>query len=507
MELKIALVGKGSGWIQILDQIGINYDILEDVSREILIKYPVAILTESATDREVNILKNYVETGGFILTSVGGFYRNRNFKNIKTKFVKYLIPDKTGYFNTSELVDLRTYINFLNDAHHLKSNIGLYTTSVLSIGDGKMVVLPFDAGKMYEDVTSRQKSFYFTRNRLPHEKVSKISKGPIRRLVNQSLEYLFHSQNLVYCHKWHFPIDTDNIFLFRVDTDYGKIKNIMDIYELAISHGVSISWFLDVKSQKVNFEYFKKMMNQEIALHCYDHKIFKNVKEYKDDIENALKILKMYDLNPRGYAMVYGIWDPKFANVIHKYGFSYSSEFSYDYDNLPSYDVCGNLQIPIHPICIGNLKRQGYNELEMMNYFDFIIHKKNCINEPLIFYHHPNDGNLEVIHHVFNKIKNFNYPSYSFIDYAEWWKNRQIGEYSAFVDGKILKLDINKSCSYSLRLTKEDNKEIFVHDSGTFDLSSLNWQEKKLPFEVPKDIEKVFKPNIWKIINKIEDFL
>ncbi len=90
-------------------------------------------------------------------------------------------------------------------------------------------------------------------------------------------------------------------------------------------------------------------------------------------------------------------------------GFEYSSEFSYDYDNLPSVPRLrhgeGTLQLPIHPICIGSLKRHSYSDKQMIQYFENVIQRKLASSEPIIFYHHPKDGYYDVLDWLFQEMR------------------------------------------------------------------------------------------------------
>lgn len=507
MDLKIALIGKSYGWVQILKQIGIKFDLLVDTSTNQLFQYPVIVLSESASNHDIIQAKKYVETGGSLLCSTKIFYQNNSVKNLKERYVKFLLTDRDGYFNIGEFIDLWRNIVYLDYAEHLKSNIEEFTLTEMNYGDGKVILLPFDAGSLYDDHSYKHKSFYSYKSRLPHERVAKVSKGPVRKIVSNSLEYLFHSQNLLYCHKWYFPATEKNVFLFRVDTDYGKFQNISDLYQLALEHNIPITWFIDVKSQKDILEFYTKIQNQELALHCFEHREFKNAGEYKSDLATAIEYLHKYEIYPEGFAAVYGKWNREISNVIKDFDFEYSSEFCFDYDNLPSFDENENLQIPVHPICVGSLRRQGHSASDMIRYFELITQKKINNQEPLIFYHHPNDENIEVVHYLFNKIKNLQIPAYSFLSYAKWWKNRVEVDYSARFENKSLEVEFKESNKCALRITNKENQETFISNSGSYDISQLKWQMKPVPSELPRDFNKIYKMNIWKIINKLEDMI
>lgn len=507
MELKVGLIGASHGWVQILEQIGVGYEIVRELNSNDLINFPVIILSFGLDNESLNIIRKYLDNGGCLLCSAEIYKKISNVK-YKEKFVKYLYPDKLGNFIDSEIIEVNRKIKIPIHAEYMKIDDGGNAVAIKNYGDGVVVILPFDAGYVYQDYSAKHKSFYTAKNRLPHEIVSAVTKAPIRRLIFNSLEYLFHSLNLLFCHKWYFPQNYPSIFMFRIDTDIGTSENIKLLYSLSEELSIPITWFIDVKSQRNNLQYFSEMLNQELGVHCYQHKVYNSAEDISLDIESAISVLNKYGIQPKGYAAVYGKWNETYSEVIKKFKFSYSSEFCYDYDNLPSFDRLGNLQIPVHPICIGNMKRQGYNATDMMDYFAYQIEKKMNLSEPIIFYHHPNDNFIEVVHFIFNRIKNFELPAMNFSTFANWWKARLSFKIKVIQENQNLIIsDFGSESQLSLRVTDRSNKSAFINCPGRIVLNELNWLQKTFPIEVPEDFTKVFKFNIWKYINKFEDFI
>jgi peptidoglycan/xylan/chitin deacetylase (PgdA/CDA1 family) len=347
---------------------------------------------------------------------------------------------------------------------------------------------------------------------LPYETVSKVSKGVLRRLVSNAIEYLFHSKNLPFVHLWHFPKDLKSIFIFRIDTDCGNKEQIEELYKLSLKHKNPFTWFVDLKSQKAWIDYFAKMKDQEVGVHCYEHNVYDSYAENYKNIRTALDALREVGMSPNGFASPYGKWNSGLAQAIRDHGFFYSSEFSYDYDNLPSNTMLFEipisvLQIPVHPICIGSLRRQGFTSEEMIEYFHDQIDKKLILNDPIIFYHHPTHNHLEVVENIFNYVKYKNVNTLSMYDYAKWWKERDEVKFNISFDGNRLNI-VGKNFTnvVQLRITTPHKKEAIVQISQDIDLSKITMHEKSLPLPPPKDIVRTRKFNKWMLINKLEDY-
>ena len=82
---------------------------------------------------------------------------------------------------------------------------------------------------------------------------------------------------------------------------------------------------------------FSSMKNQEIALHCYHHKVSKNYYYNESNIKEGIEIFNKAEIPLFGYAAPYGEWNFNIAKAIEQANFIYSSEFTLDYDNLPFY--------------------------------------------------------------------------------------------------------------------------------------------------------------------------
>lgn len=510
MELKIALIGDSNnerckfiGWETLLRQIGVPYIVWGKIDGKDFQNYPICILADCLNQNIINDIRNYIQDGGSVIGSTDALNHISKI-NTTVKYVKYLVPDESEIFSDPDILDIFKKIKIVDDE---KSSI--YKGK---IGKGNIIAFPFDVNELMLEVHSKKKSFYSNRKRLPYETVSKVSKGVLRRLVCNSIEYLFHSKKLPFVHLWYFPNELKSIFSFRIDTDYGNKEQITELYKLSLKHKIPFTWFVDVKSQMDWVDDFAKMTDQEIGVHCYEHNVYDSYAENYKNIRTALDVLKEVGMSPNGFASPYGKWNSGLAQAIRDHNFNYSSEFSYDYDNLPSNTLLFEnpyavLQIPVHPICIGSLRRQGFSGKEMIQYFHDQIDKKLILNDPIIFYHHPTHNHLEVIENILNYVKDKNLTAMRMNDHAAWWKKRSNVRLNISVNENRLNIvGDNISDDVQLRITTPQRKEAIVRLSEDIDLSKITLQEKSLPPSPPKDIARTRKYNKWMLINKIEDY-
>ncbi len=501
MKLKTGLLGKSIGWEILLTQIGVGYERIDSISE--INNYPVVVVADE-TDKEIATAINlYLQQGGGVLFSSSVFRLITNLPktDLKNVFVKYLNPDKDGIFADPEIIDIYTKVKIPTQANHLRSNKGEFSVFTGKYLNGYIVVIPFDTGLLVVDDRSKKKSFYSQSKRLPYEEVSLVSKGSLRRLISRSLEYLFHSGRLPFTHKWFYPKDAATVFIFRVDTDFGTKEQVEQLYKLSKKYNIPITWFVDTKSQQNWVNHFAEMQNQEIGVHCYEHRNYNSYAENYSNIKKGYDLLKNAGIEPRGFAAPFGKWNASLAQAISDLGFSYSSEFSYDYDNLPStslvyHSLSGTLQIPVHPICIGSLRRQGFSSIEMTEYFLNEIEKKLKLHEPIIFYHHPTHKNWDVVENIFKKINDLNIPTMKMCEYADWWKKRV-----AVLNSLESQEDV-----YT-RIISPGGKEKIINVDNCIDADNYRWTEKPKNVHAPEDIARIRKINKWMLVHKLENLL
>ncbi len=510
MNLNVGIVGNSRHWEAILEQEGVPY--CQVTGSAVPDQYSAIVSSDEVHDNDLTVLRNYLSKGGAVLCS-GKVYAEIRQTTYGREFIRHMISDSSSPFANVGLVDVQSRSRIAWNANQLKTDRNFFSVHKGLFGNGHVIALPFDAAELMSDTRVSTKSFYSPEQRLPFERVSTVSKGGIRKLVARSLELLHHHRGIPYAHVWYYPSDARSIFAFRVDTDQGTPGELDDLYKIVSANEIPAAWYVDVKSQQLFLSMFLSMEHQEIGAHCFDHRVFQDVKSNEANIRQALAILKGADIKPEGFVAPFGAWNPGLGEAIKRCGFAYSSEFAYDYDNLPSYPFLGSepspaLQIPIHPIGIGNLRRQGYSDEQMIRYFDFITSMKLNVREPLIFYHHPKDGHHEVLKHLFEIAKQPRVLLTYFSEYANWWKRRSQLKPQIEISGSTIRINANKGPdSIWLRITKPDGTEAFSPIRNELDMETLPWELRPLPFALPPNYTRIRKFNYRIPLTRGVDFV
>ncbi len=489
VHLKIGLLGYEPTWKLLLDQIGVDWNSIESFATLSPFDYSIIIINHPLTPVQRQSLTEYTTSGGAIIyTCEEGTHVANN--AIANKYISSIAPQNFNEYKFSDIFDIynRTYL------FEYESLI-----KVEQIGKGFISYLGVNVRSMLNNDKPKRKSFYAHRKRLPHERVAKSTKSALRQLVQSHLEFLHHKRNLPFVHKWFYPKDHQTLFTFRIDSDKGTQTQIDAIFQLSEHYQIPTTWFLDVKSHESWLDYFRKFDSQEIGVHCYEHSVYNSTVLNKENFEKALILLQRHELQPRGIAAPTGAWNKAIGNAIRELGFSYSSEFSYDYDNLPSFPILDSefssaVQLPVHPMCVGTMRRERMSSEEMVQYFLSVVDNKINRCEPICLYHHPAHATNEVFEEVFRYINDKKILTLSYLEYAEWWKQRNRFTFSAsYAESKIAFDHHDSSDGTFVRISLPTGKEKICSAQTDITFDGSAWVAPTERFTTPQDIMRARK--------------
>jgi len=489
MNLKIGILGGHTGWHILLQQIGVPHtDITDSLLPD---EFSVAVVSDTIDDRESEMLRQYLALGGAVLCSVKAYARIRQI-TAQLGQIDYLYPGHNSVFHSLGIVDIYARCQLAWNANELKTNRGSFAAHVGTNVDDLVVALPFDPAVLVTDQRVATKSFYSPERRLPFETVSKVSKGEIRALVLRCLELLHHRRGLPFVHLWNFPNGARSLFCLRIDTDNGTDEQLKNLSVIVHRNRISGTWFVDTKNHAKSIKSCVKMDDQEFGVHCFNHETFPDYENNVKNIRKAQTILRNSEFHLQGFAAPFGKWNNELGRAIVDCGFEYSSEFSYDYDNLPSVpqlqDGSGALQVPIHPICIGSLNRHRYNSEQMIRYFASVVERKIAVCEPIIFYHHPRDMHLSVLEWLFQEMRYEKVPVKTMSEYAWWWKTRisSIPELQ-YANKKVYFQGVHSDKSLYVRIVQPNRAEAIIPVSAQIVLETVRWEQKSAVWTMPDD--------------------
>ena len=502
MILRTGILGESDGWKAILQQEGVPHATVQggEASAD---AFAVLVINDAADDRELGLARQFLRGGGSLLCSAKMFATIKS-TTYDRKRIEHVHGGEESLFAAAGLVDIGSEGSVAWNANDLPCQDGSPTAFVGSLEGGHCIALPFDPSTLIMSQAAARKSFYSAASRLPFERVSATDKNGVRRIVREALQYLYAARDLPFVHLWYYPDAAPTALLFRIDTDYSSLGDVEHLYEFLREQRVPGSWFVDVKSQEGFLWRYAQMQGQEIGIHCYDHKTYDEEIRNHENILKARERFRDINLGALGFAAPYGRWNPGLAKVVKEFRFEYSSEFSWDYDNLPSHPwidkkTRGVLQVPVHPISIGTLRRQGYTLETMTAYYDRVIDEKLAHSEPLFFYHHPKDRHHEVLSHVFSRSADAGAHFMRMGEYASWWTGRvSEGMLVELRDGVLTVDQAVAPRGYHLRIVGNEGKAAIVQTDATIRLDSVVWKWLPKPYAFPSDVARVhaFNPRI-----------
>lgn len=502
MKLHVGLVAFSPMWEQLLLQEGIPFSTVN--LQTLADSCSVLIVNRSVDADERSAIEAYLASGGAILGSAE-FTRGINRMGTRREKIDYLASESDDIFRSVQFVDLAIQGEISSEANRLRTQSQTFAVFAGKIGGGLGVIFPFDLASTIADTRAAEKNFYATRERLPAERVSLVSKGEIHHLLHDALRYLHHARKIPYAHLWYFPDGKRNCFAFRIDSDKGSRVEVDELYAAARDHDIRMSWFLDVKSHEDWLQHFAFLSGQDFGVHCYTHRTFDTFDENVKNISKAKHKLDLAGISAPGFTAPFGMWNEELAKATEQMNFEYSSEFSYAYDAYPFYPVkrektFSTLQIPIHPICIGSVAKVGYSEEQVKEYFRRTIDAKLLRDEPLFFYHHPTHRGGDVVRFIFAYIEQLGIDNVTFIEFARWWKKRLNHQFEIHFEEGMLTLNSQSpiDASVKMRVIQPDGREAFVSSHSDIKLSSLAWTSARPVAQTPSDIRRIreFDPRV-----------
>jgi hypothetical protein len=496
MRLGIGLLGRSLAWEELLLQEGVSWGYdgpdtswAEPWSILLVSRRPSPLEWEFVRER-LRAGSALVSTAEFLAESDPGISGGNRVR------LAYLVPGDHSPLEGVGLVDIESECEVPREANAMLTNDGGFAVSTGEFRGVPAVFLPFDPAAAYEDFRASERYFHAGTERLPTERVSRIGKGEVLHLLHAVFEYLHRVRNLPYVTLSNTPEGSSSVFCFRVDTDAGTREQIDQLEAIAREFSMGFSWFVDAGSHAGWISRFASMPGHEIGLHCLRHRIFLDAEKDRDNIRQGRAVLENARMQVRSLAAPFGFWSHDLATLMEEEGFSHSSEFSWAYDALPGHPVDGahrfpTLQVPIHPVSIGSLRKAGFDENQMIEYFRGVVARKRVRGEPLMFYAHPTHEMWNVTRDLCSSALEENVRPMTMGAFAAWWEDRCRVRYEVRNTTGGLEIDVREG---------KDVQEIglrvsFLSDQAVtplaarIPLTGLSWRLRQ-EFRLPDDIRR-----------------
>ncbi|MCZ6775616.1 MAG: hypothetical protein O7D34_04055, partial [Ignavibacteria bacterium] len=199
MKLQIGLVTQSLVWEQICLQEGVPFGIVDLATKDVQEECSLLVVNRPLTELERENVEQYLRNGGGVLGYALYLFQVAGTNSLRER-LDYIVSDHDEVFSDLHLIDLGIYGSVPREANCMRTCANTFAVFAGPLGGGFAVILPFDAVEVLKDYRAASKNFYFTRDRLPSERVSLVSKGEVRHLLHRSFEYLHHVRGLPYAH-------------------------------------------------------------------------------------------------------------------------------------------------------------------------------------------------------------------------------------------------------------------------------------------------------------------
>lgn len=415
-KLKIGIIEDSPGWKIILQQIGVDFSEISSQSK--IDEYNLLIVNELPENER--FLNDWLAQNKPILWEAKFFARWFGIP-AKKKKIKFLQMDRS-------FADLGI-IDFNNTFYYPSTKFVLSVNEQFLFRKANSLIISFSLNNVIIDHIYRRKRFFAERKELPSEIVARNSKGKIRSLIERILQIIHIENDLPFIQKKNYP-NRKNLFIFRIDTDFSSEHNARELQKICQKNSIRASWFIDTNSVRMTTEIYSKMSDQEVGFHCQRHLVFPDYQRNYENIQQGLRKLHDAGIDASGFVAPFGDWNFQLAKVLEKFQFQYSSEFTLDYDDLPFFPYLEDhfsevLQIPIHPVSMGRLRRSHFSQKEKLQYYQRVILEKFASKEPVILYHHPNQQQFELWSEIFRFTKKLGLQNITMQEFNDWWRKRQ----------------------------------------------------------------------------------
>lgn len=495
MILRVGILGDSPGWEEILRQEGVPFGVVAPADSEPA-GYTAMVVCRPLTHDELSFLREFLRAGGAFI-GYAGFLEGIADVAAAPVHIRYLEPGDTTVLSGFSLIDVECEGALPREANCLKTQDNVFAAFVGEMLGGWGVVLPFDPGLAMEDFRATERYFYARPERLPSERVSRVARGEIFHLVHAALERLHHARGLPYAHLSKIPGGCANVFALRIDTDAGTRDEVNRLASLAEELNLGWSWFVDAGSHEGWLPRFAELPGHEVGLHCYQHRIFLDASKDAANVRKGLEAMKRAGVPASAFAAPFGFWSPELGRTVDNAGFAYSSEFSWAYDAFPHRPVISGcrfktLQVPVHPVSVGSLRKAGFTQVRMKTYFADVIDRKMRRCEPLFFYHHPGHHEWGVIRGLCELALSRDAKPLTLGEYAGWWEGRSGIDPHFVVDGESFESGLPEGRRFTdvgVTLSRRSGESARVALGAKAHFRSIPWEQPSA-YAPPNDIKR-----------------
>ncbi len=437
-HLKIGYLGTDHSWEQLLTQSGTDWTRIHTTTSVDVTKYSTVIAGRRVSHNEKADIEKYLSRGGALLDTTGQFAtRPTTHRRLDT-----VEPD--SFLSHIGRIDVHGTVNVVGSGGLLN---GMTWFDPDPGRNYAFFGLP--VRQLWKDYRTVHRPFGVSKGNLTAERTALRSSTPYLQLLLDTLNKLHNQADLPFVHRWWSPDVHRRAATFRIDTDYSSVKQLSAVSRSAIDYAIPLTWFLHTHHHRNDLSTIKNMIpeHDEVALHGYRHYEYSTKEQYRSDIHTAFDHLREGGFHPAGYAAPYGHWSEALASALCEFPFRYSSEFSYDFDALPSTpEATGIRQLPVHPVSLGSFRRFGSSPEQGVRYFRELLKEFEFKKHPVHLYHHPRDATADQLANLFDAATSDELHWMSYTVWADWWAIRCRTDFSPVFDTQKNRLIFSDTC-------------------------------------------------------------
>jgi peptidoglycan/xylan/chitin deacetylase (PgdA/CDA1 family) len=250
------------------------------------------------------------------------------------------------------------------------------------------------------------------------------------------LRRAFTALRLPYVRVTRFPGSAPSVLILRIDVDGAFGDRTRRLAEVAAAAGVRGSFFINGRNCEVNPGDLRALPGgHEIGHHGYVHNLFDDVGGNIDNLARGAEwVYRETGVRPTSFVAPRGLWNHALDAALAKEGYTYSSDFSIDFDSLPYRTPAGVLQVPVHPYSPERAavfaRKRGHSltPTEVRSHYVDVLREQVRLRRPVHLYGHPEVlGTMasEVLPAVFEAAAAAGVPTRTLAEFAAWWSERE----------------------------------------------------------------------------------
>lgn len=268
------------------------------------------------------------------------------------------------------------------------------------------------------------------------ENLALYPKAVLRRRMRDRVARLMQAHGLPFVRLGYYPDGYEGAFGFRIDVDDDEDRDLDAWGKRAAAFAPFTTVFVCAQPFAEDSSPVRKLLSAgyDLQSHGFYHHAYRDRLHNLKNLNRSKDFFRSMGRSPEGFASPMGRWNEALQGSLEEAGFSYSSDFGYDYDNLPSSPVLsgrasGVLQVPIHPVCVGIFQEARVNDPQAVAaYYRELIERRRGTGEPLFLYGHPKewrDGFSSLPDEISKAASDHKIWRVTLTEFARWWRRRE----------------------------------------------------------------------------------